>query len=278
MALSGLTELYGHASDGLEGAGALASQGTTADPSHAIWGDAAGPPWATGPYPSDGQTPYGPDWLLVGEPPPVAGLETTPADRTPISPAAPYPRLSPADSQLRDGAAQWDAQAASALLHGADLGGPARITGDPAGHATPTHWDVHDPASPGATLLPPVPAQIRGAGTGTDEAQGYGVPNRFGFADGHLQYRAQSDPVPGNYQWLEPGERPFIIPRPAVQATFDGPDSPYGALGDTTGQMWQGTAGAAVESFPTAYAAPPDPTMLPAAHQAAEAPSIGSWF
>lgn len=275
--LAGLADLYGQSAAGRTGAGALESQGTVADAAHGQWGDSAGYPQYAAPYPSTGQNPYAPDWAMIGDAPPLAPVGDHPHDQTPISAAAPYPRTVPEDSELRNPDAQWRAQVESVDLHGVYLGGIYQNEA-PGGRETPTSWDQRYQVSDGSTELEQVPGQIRGAGTGNDVAQGFGTANRFGFDAGHLQYLAQTDPVPGNFQWLEAGERPFIVPAAGVQATFSGPDSPYGALGDTTQDMHQGTDGAAVESYPTAYQAPPDPVVLPAGPASGEAPVIGGWF
>jgi hypothetical protein len=278
-----LTALQGFGSfsqDGMTGAGRLESQGSTVDPAHGQWGDqSASPQWAP-PYPSSGQYAYPPeDWGLVGDAPAAQAPDAAdrPFDDTPASMAAPWPRLGADDGSLRNPEAQWRQQEASHILHGEDRGGSGATTyGAPGDHESPVHWDVRYEVNDGGSLLQGgVPAQIKGAGSGHDVTQGFGTAEGFGYAAGHLQRYDQTDPVPYNWQWLQASERPFRIKAPALQPTYDGPDSPYGASGDTTAHMKHGVSQAAVNSFPTPYAPPSDPTVLPSIGGPGEAPSWG---
>jgi hypothetical protein len=275
-----LTALQGYdsyATSGMTGAGRLESQGSIADPRHGQWGDESAPPEYGPPFPSAGQYAYSPDWGMVGEAPvSLAPQGARPSDLTPSSVSAPYPRLAMSDGSLRDPQAQWRQQEASHLLHGEDLGGSRDVTHGARPEAGGT-WNVRYEVSAGGNLLQQVPPQLRGQGTGNDVSQGWGTAEGYGYAEGHLQRYDQVDPVPGNFQWLEPAERPFKIKAPGVQNTYDGPDSPYGVSGDTTQGMMQGAAQASVQGFPTPYAPPADPTVLPSVTVPGEAPCWGGY-
>lgn len=282
-----LTSLQGFdsfAADGQTGAGRLESFGSTVDPAHGQWGDTSAPPEYGPPFPSSGQHAYSPeDWGLVGDPPPYLAPQPGegPFDTTPSSMAAPYPRLGADDGTLRDPGAQWRQQEASHILHGEDRGGSRATTyGAPGDHESPVHWNVRYEVNDGGSLLQGgIPDQIKGAGSGHDVTQGFGTAEGHGYAAGHLQRYDQMDPVPYNFQWLRVGERPFRIKTPALQPSYDGPDSPYGVQGDTTANMAQGASQAAVQGFPTPYAPPSDPTVLPTVQPAGEAPAwgLGNW-
>lgn len=277
MALQGLTDLYGQHAAGRTDAGALESQGTTADPSHGVWGDTSAPAWMTGPYPSHGQFAYEPDWVMVGEDPLIQPVGDRPHDLTPDSHAAPYPRMRYPGGELRNAEEQWADQEASWILHAEDQGGNW-YNESPGGRAVPVHWDQRLTVTEGSTILEPVPGQLRGGDIGQDVAQGYGTSERFGYGGGHVQYRQQTDPVPYNYQWLQAGERPFIVPQPHVQPTYDGPDSPYGPHGDTTSGMHLGVQGA-VEGRATDTPSTPENPITQSDYSPAQAAMIGQeWF
>jgi hypothetical protein len=103
-------------------------------------------------------------------------------------------------------------------------------------------------------------------GSQTDAVQGGGDYNGYGYGHAHVQnYRQQVDGVPYNYQWLDAAERPFIPKGQATNMwgtqTLDGPDSPYGVMGDQTDYSAQTFAPAMVEGPATPYQPPADPTM-----------------
>lgn len=115
-----------------------------------------------------------------------------------------------------------------------------------------------------------------------DEAMGAGVPNDYGYGDAHIQnYRQQTDGVPFNYQWLDASERPFVPKGQATNMwtgqTLDGPDSPYGAAGDQTDYHDATFGPAMVEGPATAYAAPPDPTVVQPAPSSPEEDVWSTW-
>ena len=167
---------------------------------------------------------------------------------------------------------------------GADLGGPQKVATDPQGNVQPQTWDYGSYVAAGTTQLVPVPGQVKssplgGSGNGKnriDASQGFGQLGGYGSGDAHVQRRAGIDPVPGNWQWLNSSERPIMVPRRGYQASFDGPDSPYGALGDTSQDMQLGTSRTTVASSPTPYNDPPQPYTAPVT--AAAGPMISDWF
>jgi hypothetical protein len=173
---------------------------------------------------------------------------------------------------------QWTEQEARRVTH---EGGYGAEKPGVTGAAEPVYGrrDVYYQSQGGALLTPHLPAQLQFSGDGpamgntarqhgsnSDEIQGGGEPNAYGYGDAHIQnYRQQTDSVPYNYNWLEASERAFIPKGQQTNAymaqTLDGADSPYGAAGDQTDYSEQTFAPAMVEGAASAYAAPPDPTL-----------------
>jgi hypothetical protein len=200
--------------------------------------------------------------------------------------AGPYPRTwlqagrtrPETGTELDD---QWTEQEARRAVHEVDYG---------AGQTGWTTWqnldqparrDLYFTSQGSSKLAPDLPGQLRYSGGGgrqgtgarqhgdsSDQVQGGGRPNGYGYGDAHGQnYRQQADPVPFNYQWLDASERPFTPKGQATNAalaqTFTGADNPYGAFGDQTDYSGDTYQPAMVEGPATAYAAPPDPVMSP---------------
>jgi hypothetical protein len=249
--LSGLTGLYGPSDNEPHGQTGRDrdQQGTPADPRHAVWGDASHElPYAGTAYAPE--LPWDQSWDSEPDP---GQIQNT----TPTSHAAPYPRG--VEEDLVTYADQMG------IIHGLDQGGPARLVR--AGEPYPTHVDSGYHDSPDRSgLATDVPGQLR---SGKDLDQGYGRPNGHGFNLGHAFRRWFKDPVPLDRTLSVPAERPFYGKHPVWQARYDGPDSPYGAAGDTS----QGMAMADTPyGYPTAYQGPRDPVVLPTTTYADTAP------
>lgn len=197
--------------------------------------------------------------------------------------AAPFPRTwtqagrtrPEPGTQLDD---QWTEQESRRITHEGGYGAdkPANRAGEPPVFGRRDFYYQ----TQGETLLDPdMSEQVRFAGDGpamgntarqhgpnSDHVQGGGHDNAYGYGQAHvMNYRQQTDGVPFNYNWLDASERPFIPKGQATNMwaaqTLDGPDSPYGAMGDQTDYHAAVWAPAMVEGPATPYAAPPDPTL-----------------
>lgn len=253
-----------HVAAGLTGAGALESQGSTADPRH---GDVT--PGTPG-YTTQVLRQFQPDtpaplsisiglgfWGLPGTP---VNPDQTPATvQTPMPDgswskgdhAAPVPGFAGSESDFDALAAMHDR---SVEIHSVDFGAlERRITTNEITDRKYNAWYSNDP---GQNALEPVTGQLRNM-AGFDATQGYGGGgtgpggiNGYGLGAPHVDRYRWSDPQPQPY--LDPAERPFIapqgggsfIPTDAVQS------KPWGSYLDGPG---------VIRTAPTAYNPPADP-------------------
>lgn len=198
-------------------------------------------------------------------------------DRTPSSHGGLYPR--PEATQIStlhpDEMAVIGTQAR--LLHGLDQGGVNAFMDGAGGHEEETHWTVDRYESPddvqmGRNSL----GQIKPMGGGghlgaADVVQGYGRLNdNPEFQHGHSIRYVQHDTVHFDHTLSNGSEGTWLGRHPVGTATsFDGPDSPYGAMGDNrTGLMRAEKRG-----YPTEYQQAPNPTVL----QVAPGPQNDVW-
>ena len=226
-------------------------------------------------------------------------LGTAPAEG-PSNHAAPWPRTWLQAGRLRPDPAtgiddQWTEQEARRITRVGGYGADKPMN-DAAAPVEFSRRDVYYETN-GETLLEAPDNQLRyapGAGSGPamgntarqygsqqDTVQGGGGTNDYGYGQAHVQnYRQQTDGVPYNYQWLDAAERPFIPKGQATNMwgaqTLDGPDSPYGEMGDQTDYSAQTFAPAMVEGPATPYQAPPDPTMNTAGY-ADDGEDVWAW-
>jgi hypothetical protein len=255
--LKATTGLYGPVDDQIHGSTVRdpANWGGPVDPRHHIPGDSSREPdYAGTPYP-----PPAPQIIAV-----QPGLSRTPGhlrDQTPRSHAAPYPRGIQTDPVL--------AADASAILHGADLGGTTYL--NDAAIPYPVQVENRYDLSPNQSGLAAAPDQLRGLSTDTD--QGFGHDNAGTFGYGHQQQRIYHDPIPFDTTTLYAGDRPFYGKHPVWQNRLDGDGSPYAQAGDISTGM---NLGPTPVGYPTAYQQPPDPTVAPYTGYASEAPSAGA--
>lgn len=190
-----------------------------------------------------------------------------PLDSTPSTHQAPYPRgiIQPNLEQpgsyaetATDLAIQRDE------LHSQDLGGPGVTNrNSQTGKEIPSHYTTDRYDAPNQTMQAPIPGQIASTfGTGRDTGPGgYGQLNSTDeFQRGHSIRRVQHDGMPWDRSLDYAPPQPFWGREIIQEATFDGPDSPYGqVMGDTsTGQqvVWEGRIG-----NPTSYVQPPEPAI-----------------
>lgn len=242
--LTGLTGLYEDVPRGQTGRDPT-EWGTPADPRHE---SDAGP--RTG---ETSQEVY-PTVLERGDIPPAPGEQSAPGgDETPISHAAPtVPGIVHDDTEY----AAWSSE-----LHGQDLGASSR-------HRAPVPPDQLGldqvlNVSAGESYLAKPPEQLA---QGLDVDQGLGQPNSETFGKWHQFRRWFTTPVPRTYG--DVGERPWFGKHPIATPSQDGPDSPYGVQGDTSGGQPQ----AAPTTDPSPYVQPPNPPMA-----AVATTDDGSW-
>lgn len=207
-----------------------------------------------------------------GYSPTGAPREGTPLDQTPTSHRAPYPRGIIQDSWHDPGMLSVASDQAREL-HSPDFGAPELFNGfAPAGRETETHYTTDRYDAPNENYLSPdVAGQLRGAGSNSggasahgnaDVTQGYGKLNSTPeFTMGHSIRRVQHDGMPWDFTNTH-GEQdvPFLGRHPVVNASFDGPDSPYFDGGDIEGGLvpWEGHIG-----DPSPYVQPSEPTVGP---------------
>jgi hypothetical protein len=250
----------------MTGAGALASQGGPTDPAHGETVTAAGQYTTLPGYlpesPADLSVP-----LLEGTWG-ISGSGENP-DQTPRTHAAPVPGWagSYADPAL------LDVHGNSAEIHAVDFGALAPRMHSPAAAAEPA-LDIQRIASGGEVPLDRVSGQLRAMG-GYDGTQGYGGgadgpggTNSYGFSDVRRTRITATDPQPMSY--LDPAERPFIVPQ--ASGAFTPTDAVWGPAPAGTYL----DAGNINSTPPSPYEAPPDPATAAAA-PAGGAVSAGWW-
>jgi hypothetical protein len=190
-----------------------------------------------------------------------------PLDETPSSHGGMYPRPMALAVMAQSGLDVVGDQARA--LHGTDQGGPRALLGRaPGGHEQNTAWSADRFDAPNQNALAhEVSGQLK-AGNGprgmADPDQGYGELNSLPeFQAGHSIRNVQHDSMPWDRSLTGPGgEEGTWLGRWAsgTGPSFDGPDSPYGAAGNSQDLMV-----AEVRGYPTAYAQPVPPTVLPVA-------------
>lgn len=191
----------------------------------------------------------------------LPGAGTNP-DQTPRTHAAPGPGWagsydSPELLQVHEN---------SVAIHSADFGALAGRLTAPGGWAQPDvdQWQANEP---GETAQDPVTGQLRAWG-GRDRVQGYNRSNGYGFDAGHRQRTTLSAPVVNAY--LDPAERPFVIPQ--ASGNFTPTDAVQGP--NPVGYM-RGAEN--LNSTPqSAYAPPPDPEVAPSGP--AGGPAVAGWW
>lgn len=236
---------------GQTGAGALESQGGSYNPAHGqdVTGDVSSTLPGFQPEPV-----AEPDVLILDG---AFGLPGgTNPDETPDTHAAPFPGWagSYAPSEELDALHQ-----SSMDIHSADFGALDPRMNSSDAEAQPD-FDIGQVDSPGASVLQPVGGQLRFMG-GFDATQGYGGgadgpggTNSYGFANVKRTYIRGANPQPMSY--LDPAERPFIVPQ--ASGTFTPTDdvqgpSPVGTFINAPGINYDA---------PSAYQPAPEPETL----------------
>lgn len=244
--------------------GVLEAHGGPVDPSHGSYGQEFVPAWPAGYGTGYAGTQYGPD-VNQDHGNYDAGASGYGDNLTPTSHTAPYPRgIRQPDYVSPDSyATVADALALQrSELHGQDLGAVEIHNRAVSGRESPVNYTVDRYTAPNQNDLAAVPGQLRQGnnGAGRDTSQGYGQLNSTEeFQAGHSIRIVQHDSAIFDRTLENSPPRPFNIRYPQQQATFDGPDSPYGIYGDTTtGQQipWEGHIG-----DPTVYVQPLEPAV-----------------
>jgi hypothetical protein len=227
-----------------------------------------GYPYQTGPYPSSPQGSYGPSGIEGDLGNWCVGADLPRADAPPGSRwtgekgnhGGPFPAWAGTYGQSRDGETSARLQVDSMADHSADFGMGTQRQNVYGHDFQGAHFRQTYAESAGTTELDPrVPDQIK-VTDGRDRVQGWKRGNAI-FQTGHILRRDQADGVPYNTQWLGAVHRPMTIRRAGYKNTFDGPDSPYGTAGDESMDMMQTHGdGVSVQSDPTPYTPPADPT------------------
>lgn len=278
--------------DGMTGAGALDSQGAPVDPSH---GDPATFP-AHSPYliPQTNVQDGPAEWsgpLLEG----TWGLAGSCGDPTDPTPGPDYWTFSQVNGNNQGGVGMrshaapfspgWagsyspseelnEVHANSEEIHGGSPDQPrARWHNSPdsineAQLDWVTETEANDPGE--AVGLAPLTGVDRGIGRQGDAVQGYDLRNRYGFDAGHRHRIRPVAHVVNAY--LDPGERPFIVPQAA--GSFTPTDAVQGP------EPWSSMRHGENINYnpPTSYVAPIDAeTTIPADQLAPAAVGMGWW-
>lgn len=258
--------------------GVLEAHGGPIDPSHSEYGDMYGDTWPSGygtgyhgtAYPSEVDKGDYPEFDQHGNA----------YDKTPTTHDSPYPT-----GLIQPNLEDSNSYASTAIelarqrheLHGSDLGAVTFYNRNaPGGRQTPSNITVDRYDSPNISVLSTgLPGQLRQGnnGVGRDVAQGYGQLNSTDeFQHGHSIRIIDHDGLAWDRSLDYAPPQPLYPRYPQQQASFD-VDSPYGeVLGDTsTGQqvVWEGRIG-----NPTAYQAPPEPTVV---QPAMSSPADDGW-
>jgi len=238
---------------------ALADQGGPADPVHGQDVTTTAPSQVQTGFSPEG--PPAPDVVLLEGTWGLPGTAIDP-DQTPRGHAAPMPGRAGSYAPSDELSAMHDN---SAVIHSADFGALSRhhvVQGIPE-----PQLDIWSSNDPGENVLDRAAGQLRYMG-GRDTTQGYDLRNQHGFDAGHRTRIVATDPQPMAY--LDPAERPFIVPQtaprfiPSDPVQGPDPDVQFNDAGDINATP------------PTAYAPPPGPDTLPAAPGGGAA-SAGWW-
>jgi hypothetical protein len=205
------------------------------------------------------------------------GITGGPLDYTPSSHGGLYPRPAATDISTLNPDALAVVGEQIRGLHCKEEGGSVVMYDAPGGHEEPTDTTTDRYGAPNTNGLQKAVRQLRGilGGIGgpsggshlgqADVDQGYGELNSLEeFQGGHSIRIVQHDTMHFDFTGLRsPEEGTWLGKHPVgVNQRFDGPDSPYSVEGDPYGGMRAGAA--SVLSYPTEYASPPSPTVLPA--------------
>lgn len=282
-ALPGLRSLYDTMDREPAGSideGALqAYQQGAPDERHADPGDTSGQTWPGG-YGLGyrGQPTYGEAPEKITDYDPLPSFYPGPGilDETPSSHGGLWPRpMATAYSTVNPDQYAYVTEQ-MAVLHGKEEGGSYVLNRDaPGGREALVDITVDRYEAPNQNVLQKTIGHLRGilGGVGApgggshlgqaDVTQGYGQLNSLPeFQAGHSIRIVQHDKMPMDYTALHGDEGTWLGKHPSgTERRFDGPDSPYGAMGD--GQGLQRAGRATTLGYPTQYESPSAPTVLP---------------
>jgi hypothetical protein len=205
--------------------------------------------------------------------PPVPG-GPGPADRTPVSNAAPFPGPATDHSWLGQSGELADHQAVTAGIHGQDLGGPASH-GGPGSEADIGRVSLEGIAdSPNSSVQAMLPGQL-GTNGGTGKDTGGNAHNNGGLFGRKLLFALDA-----RIPWPKIGraERPFYGKELNTSPVFT-VDSEYGPVGGNTADSYRNLDN---RSFPTPYQQPPEPQtreqQAPYYASSVSGDAAGSWM
>lgn len=260
--------------------------GGPANPYHELVGEQAVPyPWEAwaGSWGPPKAGPFGAENELLGDLPESMTFQAGQLGQDPTGDQTPYrthaaPNIrgfrtttSPEDSAER--------LIESAQVHAVKTNASAGFQYDPTLHAQNDTWQEFYNPVPGEDNLPAVTgivsAQAGGFGANDHRSNAYAKVNQYNFASSHRYRRYATGSVPGNYMWMQPGQRPMIktLPGPARPAVGPGPFQ-----GDNIGDTF-GLQGAILQQGPTEYVSPPQVAVAGAvqASPGDTAPAIALW-
>jgi hypothetical protein len=210
---------------------------------------------------------------------PTGDLTPASAGKVGSSHATPWPKGVPMDVQPDSAAAR---RIESAGIHASDTGADRKLSYDTGLDARQDNWLEYASVDPGATLQVPLARATRAqvgtavAGFGSnDRAQSLREQNQYGYDSAHLHRRVAESSIPGNYMYLEPGDRPLHKSTAGYPNRFPtGPYSPF--TGDDTGASF-GQYGAVLDDLPGEYQAPPEPALSAPLYSASDGPDEVWW-
>jgi hypothetical protein len=227
--------------------------------------------------------PYGPENQLLGDPGYVwesAGTESDDPymDLTPSTHAAPYPKgvaSGRVPGETADDIGEQLRQ--SRAIHAIDKGASRKMVTTQQGDLNFGQWVELWEINPGSVDQADLASQYKSSGFlfgTTDRNQSFARQNQYGFDSKHMHRRYADAPVPGNYMYLQPGERPMVKHSAGTARLPVGPSSPF--AGDDTGFNFA-PYGALLQDQPTAYIPPPQPNIAPATITNDDNPGI-DWY
>lgn len=241
---------------GQTGVASLADQGGTVNPAHGQDVPAVNVSTIPG-FPADTVAPIT-TVLLEGTWGLSGGVDL---DRTPETHAAPVPGWAGSYAPSDDLVTMHEN---SARIHAADFGDLApRIEG----HMVEGTWDIVSSNNPGESVQQPIRGQLQAMGL-SDDVQGYGLRNGYGFDAGHRTRIMNTTPQP--MAFLDPAERLFIVPQ--ASGSFTPTDDRVGP-----GDWWSGWDGTSVNATdPQPYTPPIEPSTNTS--PLVGAPASSGWF
>lgn len=240
--------------------------GGSADPRHARIGSLGERyPWESHLAMAGSHGPYGLENQLLGDPEWIWESGGDPTDdpdfdRTPSHRAGPFPKginSGPIPGENPDDVAEQLRQ--SSEIHAVRTGAGLKTL-----HALDAHnneWCEIWQVKPGSSDQVSIPRQLMSSGYlygTTDRVQSMARQNQYGFDSSHQHRRYADAPIPGNYMWMKPGQRPMLKTLAGPARPAIGKDSPF--RGQDLGTSFS-YDGAVLQNVPSEYVAPAQPNL-----------------